>query len=66
MSSSENSREETAGAARYDLIEQISAKTGIVREETSFGTATVEEGSSLLVSQNLMLEGLISISCISL
>ena len=58
MSSSEKSREETAGAARYDLIEHISAKTGIVREETSFGTATVEDGRGLLVSQNLMLEGI--------
>jgi thiamine-monophosphate kinase len=58
MSSTEKNWEEPTAAGRYNLIEQISAKTGIAREETSFGTATVEVGTGLLVSQNLMLEGI--------
>jgi len=58
MSMSEKEKDDLSGIGRYDLIEHISARSGIVRSETSFGSATVEGTNNLLISQNLMLEGI--------
>ena len=49
--------EKDRGMARYELIAHLSAKTGIKRAGTDFGTATVAGEKGLLVSSDIMLEG---------
>lgn len=58
MSGEEKNRDELSGAGRYDLIEHFTGKGGSARSETAFGTSAVEGKDNLLVSQNLMLEGI--------
>lgn len=58
MTSKEESKEPMAGMGRYDLIDHISEKLGTRRSETAFSTATVAGDNGLLVSQNVMLEGI--------
>ncbi|MFO7574417.1 MAG: AIR synthase related protein [Bacteroidales bacterium] len=58
MAKKSDEKNEEKGLGRYDLFEHITQKTGLKREETAFGTSTVSEGEKLLVSHEIMLEGI--------
>ncbi|MBM3419845.1 MAG: thiamine-phosphate kinase [Bacteroidetes bacterium] len=55
---SEEKMKQEAGISRHDLLGHIESKAGLIRGETSFGSATTDIGAAQLVSQELMLEGI--------
>lgn len=58
MADSSEAKNGEKGLGRYDLFEYLTEKTGIRREETAFGTSAVEGRGNLLVSHEMMLEGI--------
>jgi thiamine-monophosphate kinase len=58
MTKESEADKEEKGLSRYELFEYITRKTGLKREETAFGTSTVQGDDKLLVSHEIMLEGI--------
>ncbi len=58
MTKDNEKEQEERGLGRYDLFEHITRKTGLKREETAFGTSTVQGGEDMLISHEIMLEGI--------